>query len=1041
MPKSSDACFDLRYNNEGTSETMTQDGEGYFVAFRPYNGYKLGDIELLKWGKDIDNDKYKVSFSHKKDDYTDALLLTFTVENKQQKRLYLDLGVFADSCFQDNDNATVRLSNDNRAIIVNNTQLSTSHLLLIKGTYYPDVDSIYFGDYQNPEARDPKYYPYFESNTTATTTDHDSVYAFSWKYHSIKAKSSKVFGFIANPGSKLNMPPFIYDQNDPDKVYKHNRNYGLEFVVVEHDAGELVTVFFNLNGTESSETFTSTETSKYGFFRKTINLGDSFFYEYSAWAVDSTGYKSKNLTGRIIADGAAVPILEFTKKPRDEYELSETISVRGIIRDENEANLFYRFDEGEDIYSQNVIIYYEGYREFEDFINIPDYVKTGMEHTIHFWCVDDNGLKSNITSFKFFFKKPNEPHIYKAFISDERAQKGDQIVIVFEAIDKDEGQRITFYVSWDQGKTDILAQVQSTGDLTPHAFFYDIPNDAQPGRHVITLEAMDQKGISAKEKIDMYIVIYDPKNPPVSRPGNITEVDVIENSNACFNLKYTDAGGNDHEMSSRNEGFYVGYRVYDDKIPGETKLIKSKEGQQSQTGDIKIKYFSQYEPYTGFFQALFNITNDDYFPKTIDLGVFVDSELGNQHDIVRIRSDGRGITVSNDDPYVHYTVFMRSFGTLPDVTSSYLREVERQPGKEIPASEIPFWNISYESESLGNAMYSFNWRKAEIPPGETILYGVTFAPNDAMKTQPRIRDITRHEDWYSKNQYVTLVFQIDDADVGETITVYADLNGTIEEKSITITSKDTISQKVEFKVNTKRGPFIDYSVWAVDSEKFLSNTVKGRLPVSRRPMLYLSTVNMKRKFIVGENITLRGEVMDESIAFIKYKFDNGRTLIATKVDAADAYEIDEWEKFKCEIPFPPQIKPGKHKLYVWATDDYGVSEMSAEEVDIVLKPYTPPVLHKAGLSKKIAKAGEKLLGYVSFDDPDTEDYISVKVYIPTKEYFDYVGYVKKTSERKPYAFYWTVPAYTDPGNYDITIALEDNDYLKSNNITRTLIVQ
>lgn len=951
-----------------------------------------------------------------------------------------DLGVFVDSALNGDDNAYTEFTSDRRGIYTRDV-VYKDYTSLVKGHYFKDVDTMYIGTWRFLNRYTPESFPFWENTTNNPTLQNsDTVYSFAWQQQEIAAWANVTLGYLAHPGNTVLMPPFVFDRTEKKEYYPGNTPILLKFEVVDYDVGEKITVKYNLNGTDEIEEFTTDKTKRSLVITKTVNLLDTMKYTYSIYAVDSTGYMSDVIEGTLMAEGAMIPNFFVDLGVLDSYDPTERIHVEGRVEDEFGVFIRYQFDEGPIFLDEHVDTTENGTQHFNTWISLSGkQLVPGSDYAFKMWAEDDFGQKSSPYTHKFHLKKAPAPTIYSAYLSDEKVQVKEEIIIYGEANDPDEGQNIDLYVTFGEREEEYLGSFVATKFIDPFAFFYKIP-DVNIGRYNITLRAEDASGLKSTKSVTKVITVFDPNMPMPQPPlGNITVVPLKRNTNACFDLEYTSPeDSSKHGMSYQNEGFYVGYRLYKGNIPQQTKLVRSIDGQKSETDQVSVKFQHSYEPNTGYLQLLFNITNDGYFPQTIDLGVFVDAEFSENDDApITLRDDGRGFIISDYEPDIKYTVFTRDFGTVPNVDTQYLYPVERESSEEIPLKDMPFWKNSDDYSASGNAMYSFAWKKRKILPGTWTEFGVILAGGDEIRTPPRIIDETNLEQYYIEGDEIELKIKVIDSDIGEKIQFLVNVMGEQEMKEFTITDKENnVVYTKSFIIGDI--PYFRYTVIARDTSLYyLSNVINVTIPVSQMPQLYYDYSDWNQTIFVGDKIKLHGEVYDydSDLTYIKYQFDDGRVETAGSFDTSN-------ERFKFIIDIPEPIKPGmNHTLSIWAEDDSGVKDSEITVLQFTYLDRTLPVLLKAGLSHKIAQPGQKLLGFAAVDKVDVGKTFNIFIKFGDNE-FEFVKQFTKTTEGlMPVAFHWSPPHGAISGTYSVEFKVINQYNLESEGrISKTLYI-
>lgn len=690
-------------------------------------------------------------------------------------------------------------------------------------------------------------------------------------------------------------------------------------------------------------------------------------------------------------------------------------------------------------------------------LNIPILATLTLnkEHTLKVWAQDYQGLNSTKFEHKFTFKTQDRPIIDSVYLSDERIENTTavDIVIYGEATDPDQGQTIRILARTDNGADKECKTFTSTEHVDTFAFFYsiDAPSLA-PGRHTITIALVDNTGKASSQNRTLSFLIYDPNLPlPPTEVGTIEDIssDLPEESNAAFNFRYFDVDKIPSDITFNNEGFFAAFRGFPRPDGGEalpTHLLKYSDFMSANEDgfDIEGEIINETESKTGYKRVEFRVKNKNFFPTMFELGIFADSDFsGDDNSTIEIREDGRGIVVSNEAKKLHYTIFTKDVYNSPPVTEYYLESVERQGKQPIPEDKIPFFKKSDKKKLAGvNTMFGFHWRVV-LPCSETTTFAVEFAGHDKVKTPPRVVDNSNVPNYVVKDDLVNLSFTIKDSDVGEmlkyTIYVNDDVVKTETYKNTGVEKVVNYSTKVAFVWRT-----FSYSIVVEDTEegvKLLSNEIIETRSQNYRPQFTLNPLNATYHNESEFRITGTFRDDDGRFGYLNYRFVDLKYPEKYKSKILSAGQV--FGTINQFISIPSELYPREEKwgIILYVEDRYNAKSREYY-YEFKLNPYDPPMLKKAGLSKKTGFGTEKILGFAVFNDKQKDD---LAIYTKVGKDGEYtkaatIKNTQNTGKFVPVAFYFKVPEGLTPGANDVYIVVRDSDGSESDPIISTLLV-
>lgn len=526
-PKNASSFDILFHPSQGKRVSVTYGNRGFFAAmnitdeegvtsrlqilqYKNRAGTQIGDV-TVKWSGEFDT-KTKL--------YT----VKFTIHNDGYFPKKINLGIFADCGFDDDDNAPISLLGDGRGFwVASGTKYNYTTFIRDFGEF-PNVDTFYLGDMPNSLMYDPAYYPYFKDETIKRTTA-DSVFAFSWLNKEVLGESEITLGFTLGAGVNFNTPPHVFDVSKLQAEYSGWEPAELKFMVVDYDNADSIDVYVKEDDKEPQKltpTFNPTESVRSKNYTHQIFVTSSLI-RYECYAVDSQGLKSNVVKG-VIRNTAIPKISKFTPPKQTTFYPYEKLKLSLEARDEDVLDVLAQFDNG---LIKIVRKYDPNGWETPDFeMSIPRALKTNRNHTLYLWVKDKAGAVSKKVEFTFTLDPPNAPELISVYASDPAYIRGRTEMIVFgEVTDKDIGQIITIsgrpgpsYPSTELGKH-LIEQ-----NNPPFAFLYDIPKDVPAGLHDLMFDVIDDtnttgKGNSVKVRVcEPDTDCYEPGEEPTAKP-------------------------------------------------------------------------------------------------------------------------------------------------------------------------------------------------------------------------------------------------------------------------------------------------------------------------------------------------------------------------------------------------------------------------------------------------------------------------------------------------------------------------------------------
>lgn len=1056
-PSESDAAFDLIYVDKDNKEHSLTNGKGYYIAVRPYSNGQPGNITLVKHNQPTTIDGVlsiaPISAQSVENEVNQKIEIAVTNLNSI-KQLQYDLGVFCDINIDSNTNAILKKVLNGNGV---KSSDATPIIHLLKGTYYPNVDTMNLGAFADSAKKDPLFYPYFENNNRdATEAKEDSVLSFSWQGRKLNGSATEKLGFYAIIGDQTNLRPFVHDLT----VKKNGLplKSELKFEVFEYDA-QNVTLTVTIDDYTFTGTFESDGKDKVSHvFTVPFEFGSKRILHFRAQATDSDHYLSDPVEGNLLSGGAAPPTLTVYYGLPERLDLGEIYDITVGVDDEYYVSLKCQYDNSE-IYTivERFITIESGVQYPTFYLQLPEGLEIGKTYTFKLWAEDEYGQRSNNYTQSVTLNIPSKPTIISAYLSEEKIVKGtgDQLVIYGEAVHPTRGSNLVIGLTSPlDGQFKKFEPIIATGTTQTFAYFFDVPETLAPGHYSIILEATDNGEQYSGNQIELVFIVYDPNaKPPVDDYGKI--VDVTQKtlnrwSKTLFNLRW-EKDFKEHKMTYNDEGFYAGFRVYDDARPQSTNHITFNEGKQMiEKDNFTIKFSTKQDEDSNNLFVQFKVINNNFFSKKIDLGVFADSFFSTDDNAsVTPRPDGRGFSVYNSLEDISYTIFTKGYYPFPDVKTTFIGIATRDSNGQIPEANIPFF-ANYNKAAKGiNKAYGFSWT-AEIEPNIETLFGFVVAGHNNTRTPARLTDLTSSvtPSYVKPDTEITIRWSIRDADIGDKLVYELRLynnEGLIDRVPGNMEVKSNQAQQFSHTINIGKNPFVTYQIKCQDADGdafFPSNVIRGTISATAKPFVHFE--DLRKSYHNKENITVTGLIDDDNSVTLMYKFFNGTHYSTTFTGPTIKHGENDTTTFKFDIPIPSALQPRKEnwKVVIWGEDEYYIKS-DESSFEFRLNPYNPPKIVKAGLSKKTAKAGEKLIAFASVSDKE-DDELSIYVRIgdqpykemPQRKYMNNVQPGKST----PVGFYWSVPSDLAAGNYQVYFQVRDSDGLPSAEISKSLTV-
>lgn len=1060
LPKNAKGAFDYCYaTKKGNCISITGNtnkaSEGTRVYFRIYDEKSIpGDWTMLKHSsRSWSGTGWKITYGADRQAYPGVLQSFYEITNNAGRDFYFDLAFYTPINFgQNGTHARLFMAGKGDAIGIDGGNKQTMYFHVKKTPwsmhnnlydYLGSVDSTYIGP--TKEEKDLPVLDNTYDNEYLSPENVNSAMGFAWKKHLLKKGDVHRFGFKVQITDKFIRLPLIKDITpfketypDPFTVILNVTGYGN--TPVEAKLG------FSSQNYYLCGTFTPKSDMETATVNCTIYFGDKNVSNYKPIAIQNghKGWEARYFV-KHVKDGTMRPTLKLKTKPKDSYSASDPyIFIDGEVDDEHYVNINYQFDSGEEVVGQRFITSQDFETlPFEYNIPFPTDLEFGAKHIIKIWVTDDNGLWSDPVEKEFMYEASDKPIVRNIYISEERLlQKSGETRLVFygEGIYTKEGKTANVYLRVDDSQEEhLLTTFEAKKEPVPIAGFYNFTAN-EASHHKFTVYARDSEATQnpPESPVTAPLIVWDPSSAQASSDiGKFidTTLKIDKSVTTLFNLEYQDVNQNPWQISANNEGFYCKFRTYGgidttSKI-GEYDFTHTSEGKMNKDGfDIQFKISE--DPNTKFTVAKFTVKNTQFFERIFDLGLVVNSQLTDKQKTIEHINNENKIVVESNEQFVSYTLFYSQLDPKAAVTDVYLGKIDRN-GKTW--DKKPFFSSSKASRDL-NA-YGLTWAAQRIPGEGSVEFTLTFAAYGKVKSPTRLVDRKEWKQHYQKTDTETLDIEVIDADIGEELLISVNENNNIYNYSHTI---DQSQHRFRPTLNFSQvGESTTYSVTVQAFDKnpqtrFPSNIINKivylkeppTLDVDKLPKLYYSTRDK-----LETTVRITGTKAPKVDIYYRLLLPSQTGMAESAERLAQRNVPANGEKETISIPLDRDVFPLEDavwKIKLYAKDGNLMSEV--EELEFNLNAYDPPKLFRAGISKKSARVGERILGFVVVND-NQNDFLEIYVSFDKNNFPQQPAHTisKNANAGKdtPYAFYWTVPEGTESGIKDVYFLVKDSE--------------
>lgn len=518
ITKSSNALFNLQYTDpDGNNRSMSYKDEGFFAAYRLYQAnnpfFPRDDTHLIRYndGQTSTTDDITVQFHTQYDDTTGFLQLVFDVTNNGYFPQYVDLGVFVDSDFSDDDNSAISMRPDGRGFVVSSNGTGYHYTVFTKDMEpFTPVSYVYLKDVNRTGNGElpVNQMPFFSKSDATSYNGTNAMYAFSWKRRIINGGTTMRYGATVAPHDSLKTPSRILDRTSKKAYYNPNDVVELNFQILDGDVGEKIDFVVNLNGTESHYNFTATKDPY--VFKMNISVGNGPTFRYQVRAVDEDVLFPSNLIDVVLPVSKPPSLTLYKEYLKNNYFEGDSLILAGTVSDEKFVSVYYKIGNGRSEIAGNVTI--SSTRSFNFTVPIPPQVKPRQNYwELQVWAVDEYGIRQTEapTSHSFILAERHPPILYNAGLNFKTAKPGDKLIAFAVVNDTQIDRNIDIYIKFGPNGDFVQAGRYWKYDynLDPFAFYWYVPTNVEPGTYEVSFRARDADGLFSDRTIIRTLII------------------------------------------------------------------------------------------------------------------------------------------------------------------------------------------------------------------------------------------------------------------------------------------------------------------------------------------------------------------------------------------------------------------------------------------------------------------------------------------------------------------------------------------------------
>lgn len=521
LPATSNALFNLQFEaHDRTVRRMSHNNEGFFAAFRTYDGASNGKLlgtHIIKHseGGVKTADQMTVKFTTKQEEKTNFRILEFEVKNDNYFARKFELSLFVDSDLSGDDNTPITKRKDGRGLVVSSSKYNVKYTIFTSDYFdYPAVTYFYLNNVErngNGELQIEKI-PFFMKYDTE---NNYGMIGMSWMNQIILPDKTAKFAIVLAAHDNVKTPPRLVDTTVYKELYEYGETFDMKIRIVGAEIGQTITYSAMLGSDFVNDNLVIKEANQEIKIPVTVNEYDYFYINVNAMNNDEeTRYPSNSINKQLWI--AKPPTIKFNRiKPR--FHDQESIVLSGKVTANREfVFIWYQFIDDdalglEEKSPQKVYIDIPENQPFEVKIKFPDAVKPRDDDwKIRVWCSDNSQFPSEKTSFTFHLNPCNPPKLIMAGLSKKSARPNEQL-LAFVVLSDKEKNNLNVYVKlgkdskYPVNPTFSLEANPKPGEEQPFAFFWQVPQ-VQYGVYDVYFQVYDSEDLHSEEYIKTLVI-------------------------------------------------------------------------------------------------------------------------------------------------------------------------------------------------------------------------------------------------------------------------------------------------------------------------------------------------------------------------------------------------------------------------------------------------------------------------------------------------------------------------------------------------------
>ncbi|EAX85570.1 hypothetical protein TVAG_325270 [Trichomonas vaginalis G3] len=464
-----------------------------------------------------------------------------------------------------------------------------------------------------------------------------------------------------------------------------------------------------------------------------------------------------------------------------------------------------------------------------------------------------------------------------------------------------------------------------------------------------------------------------------------------------FDIQYNelaDQGGVSWVQTTySNGGWYPIFKVDDDV---QTRILGRNGGTATYKG-VRASTIIEAVPELGekYLLITFSLKNEDERPHTVSVSAHADVQIKhNDHATCYWygNESHRGLTMYDPNSKITLTILVRGGYKVFDADLFWF-------GRWEGTRNLHYFDNTNETKILErtDSAFSVSWLNHHLYPNKTINFTVLMGVGENLMNPSTVNISTNFSENYNPESVVVVTGIVDDIDQSENVTVYYEFenkNRTFVDTFTTEPNGGIINGAFTFNVTLGNAVNrYNLKVYAIDSSNLTSNVFERDLLVNEAPKVQF-TKRPENEYYEGSHVKIEGIIWDDTVASIKYQIDDG-------------YIWETGQNFECykltkpfRVSFSIQedyINFGRHKIYIWAQDEFGVKSSIISSEFYYIQLHAPEIyISEKNNGNREYHRGQKIEFKVDVRDIDKNQIVTVKYKKPeddvTAEADSYISY-------------------------------------------------